>query len=114
MITSLLKNKRYIYRSLGSTRNSLKKIADIKTLKYGKEIPDEIVFTKNVNTMKNIKSILKNETCTILGYGPQGQGQALNLRDSGINVCVGLRENGESWKRAINDNFLPGKKPFFY
>ena len=76
---SFLKSKQSLYRSLGSTSTSIKRIGNIQTLKYGKGIPDEIVYTKHNYTMKNIKSILKNDTCTILGYGPQGQGQALNF-----------------------------------
>lgn len=49
------------------------------------------------------KSYLKDKTVAIIGYGSQGRGQALNLKDSGINVVVGLRENGKSWAKAIND-----------
>lgn len=37
---------------------------------------------------------------TIIGYGSQGHAHALNLKDSGINVTVGLRKNGASWKKA--------------
>ena len=104
---ALLKNQR-VYNSLGKSSFTIKNLANIKTLKYGNNIPDEIIYTKHPDTLKNIKNIFKKSTCTLLGYGPQGQGQALNLRDSGINVCIGLRENGESWNKAIKDNFLPG------
>ncbi|MBN2395207.1 MAG: ketol-acid reductoisomerase, partial [Candidatus Atribacteria bacterium] len=40
------------------------------------------------------KDYLKNKTVAVIGYGSQGRGQALNLKDSGVNVVVGLRENG--------------------
>ena len=46
---------------------------------------------------------LKNETIAVLGYGIQGNAQANNLRDSGLKVIVGLKENGESWKKAKQD-----------
>ncbi|MBM3896621.1 MAG: ketol-acid reductoisomerase [Thaumarchaeota archaeon] len=46
---------------------------------------------------------IKNETIAILGYGIQGDAQANNLRDSGLKVIVGLKENGESWKKAKQD-----------
>ena len=46
---------------------------------------------------------IKNETIAILGYGIQGNAQANNLRDSGLKVIVGLKENGESWKKAKQD-----------
>jgi len=44
---------------------------------------------------------------SVIGYGSQGRAQALNLRDSGAQVSVGLRENGKSWKLAQSDGFQP-------
>ena len=72
----------------------------------------ELVYAKNKNTLSNVNKYLKNDTCSVIGYGPQGQAQALNLRDTGINVCVGVRENGESWNNALKDNFIPNKTLF--
>ncbi|MCX8188960.1 MAG: ketol-acid reductoisomerase [Nitrososphaeria archaeon] len=51
--------------------------------------------------------VLEGKKIAIIGYGSQGRAQALNLRDSGINVILGLRENGLSWKKAIEDGFKP-------
>ncbi|MFZ2330074.1 MAG: ketol-acid reductoisomerase [Atribacterota bacterium] len=51
------------------------------------------------------KSYLEGKCVAVIGYGSQGKGQALNLRDSGINVVVGLKENGASWAKALNDGF---------
>jgi len=48
---------------------------------------------------------LKNKTVAIIGYGSQGQAQAQNMRDSGVNVILGLRPSGSSWKTATNENF---------
>ena len=48
----------------------------------------------------------------MIGYGTQGRGQALNAKDNGLKVIVGLRENGESWKLAIKDGWVPGKTLF--
>jgi len=45
-------------------------------------------------------SLLKGKTIAIIGYGSQGHAHALNLRDSGCDVVVGLREGGKSWPRA--------------
>ncbi|MBJ7502703.1 MAG: ketol-acid reductoisomerase [Polynucleobacter sp.] len=45
-------------------------------------------------------SLIKGKNVTIIGYGSQGHAHALNLKDSGINVTVGLRKNGASWKKA--------------
>jgi ketol-acid reductoisomerase len=43
----------------------------------------------------------------VLGYGSQGRGQALNLRDSGCNVVLGLRRNGKTRNQAIDDGWRP-------
>ena len=48
-------------------------------------------------------TILDNKQITILGYGSQGKAHALNLKDSGHNVIVGLRKDGLSWNKAIED-----------
>lgn len=48
----------------------------------------------------------------MLGYGTQGRGQAMNARDNGLNVIVGLREGGGSWKAALEDGWVPGKNLF--
>ena len=46
---------------------------------------------------------LKNQTIAVIGYGIQGRAQANNLKDSGLNVIVGLRKGGNSWKIAEED-----------
>ncbi|MFH1285416.1 MAG: ketol-acid reductoisomerase [Candidatus Micrarchaeota archaeon] len=48
-------------------------------------------------------------TLAVIGYASQGRGQALCHRDSGTNVVVGLRKNGESWKQALADNWVEGQ-----
>ncbi len=52
-------------------------------------------------------SYLENQTICILGYGSQGHAHALNLRDSGLNVIVGLRKGGASYEKAKADGFEP-------
>ena len=46
---------------------------------------------------------LKNQTIAVIGYGIQGNAQANNMKDSGLNVIVGLKEGGASWKKAQDD-----------
>jgi ketol-acid reductoisomerase len=46
---------------------------------------------------------IKNQTIAVIGYGIQGKAQSNNLKDSGLNVVVGLRKEGKSWKIAEND-----------
>lgn len=48
-------------------------------------------------------SVLKEKNIAVIGYGAQGKAQANMLKESGMNVAVGLRENGESWKKAKED-----------
>ncbi len=48
---------------------------------------------------------LKDKTIAVIGYGSQGHAQAQNMRDSGLNVILGLRPEGSSWSRAKNDGF---------
>ena len=48
----------------------------------------------------------------LIGYGSQGHGQGLNLRDNGLNVIVGVRKDGQSWKEAIQDGWQPGVNLF--
>ena len=47
-------------------------------------------------------SLIKGKTVAIIGYGSQGHAHAQNLKDSGVNVVVGLRKDGASWKKAEN------------
>jgi ketol-acid reductoisomerase len=47
-------------------------------------------------------SLIKGKNVTIIGYGSQGHAHALNLKDSGVNVTVGLRKSGASWNKAEN------------
>lgn len=48
---------------------------------------------------------VKKKIISIVGYGSQGRAQALNMRDSGLQVIVGLRKEGASWKTAEADGF---------
>jgi ketol-acid reductoisomerase len=50
---------------------------------------------------------LKKRTIAIVGYGIQGRGQALNLRDSGLNVIIAQRPGGPNYDQAIKDGFKP-------
>ena len=72
----------------------------------------EDVITSDEFSLQKAREILENETIAVLGYGVQGPGQALNLRDNGIRVIVGQREGGKTWERAVADGFVPGETLF--
>ena len=58
---------------------------------------------------EKLDEIFGEDTFGMLGYGTQGRGQALNLRDNGMKVIVGVREGGKSWDLAKEDGFVPGE-----
>jgi ketol-acid reductoisomerase len=59
-----------------------------------------------------IKQILKDETVAVLGYGVQGRGQSLNMRDNGVKVIVGQRKGGNAYKLCLEDGWKPGETLF--
>ena len=71
----------------------------------------ENVVTRDEFSLEKAREILKNETIAVLGYGVQGPGQSLNLRDNGFNVIVGQRE-GKTFEKAVADGWEPGKTLF--
>lgn len=73
---------------------------------------EEEVITSDEFTLEKARSILAEETIAVLGYGVQGPGQALNLRDNGLHVIIGQRQGSPSWDRAVADGFVPGQTLF--
>ncbi len=72
----------------------------------------ENVVTRGEYPLEKALETLKNETIAVIGYGIQGPGQALNLRDNGFNVIIGQRRGSNSWDKAIDDGWTPGKNLF--
>jgi len=73
---------------------------------------DENVITRDEFPLKKAKEVLKDETIAIIGYGVQGPGQGLNLRDNGFKVIVGQRKESKTWDKAIADGWVPGETLF--
>jgi ketol-acid reductoisomerase len=72
----------------------------------------ENVVTRDEFPLEKAREILKNETVAIIGYGVQGPGQAMNLRDNGIHVIIGQRKDSATWDKAIKDGWVPGETLF--
>ena len=72
----------------------------------------EEVVTSEEFTLEKAREVLRDEVIAVLGYGVQGPGQALNMRDNGVKVIVGQREGSASWDKAVADGFVPGETLF--
>ncbi|KAJ1910695.1 Bifunctional acetohydroxyacid reductoisomerase [Mycoemilia scoparia] len=82
----------------------------IKTLDFGGS--KEVVYERSDWPKEKLQEYFKNDTIAVLGYGPQGHGQSLNLKDNGLNVIVGVRKGGRSWNKAIAEGWVEGKDLF--
>ena len=72
---------------------------------------EETVVTREEFPLEKAREVLKNETIAVIGYGVQGPGQSLNLRDNGFNVIVGQRA-GKTYDKAVADGWVPGETLF--
>lgn len=72
----------------------------------------ENVVTRDEFPLSKAREVLKNEVIAVIGYGVQGPGQSLNLKDNGLDVIVGQRKNSPSWEKAIRDGWEEGKDLF--
>lgn len=72
---------------------------------------EETVVTREEFSLEKAREVLRNETIAVIGYGVQGPGQSMNLRDNGFNVIVGQRE-GKTFDKAVADGWVPGETLF--
>ena len=70
------------------------------------DTPEEIT-TRDEFSLEKARQIIGDAQIAILGYGVQGQGQALNLRDNNFDLIIGQREDTQSYKKAQQDGFNP-------
>lgn len=73
---------------------------------------NETVITRDEFPLEKAKETLKHEVIAVIGYGVQGPGQSLNLRDNGFDVIVGQRKGGKSWDKALADGWVEGETLF--
>jgi ketol-acid reductoisomerase len=71
----------------------------------------ENVVTREEFPLEQAREVLANETIAVIGYGVQGPGQSLNMRDNGFNVIVGQRK-GKTYDKAVADGWVPGETLF--
>jgi ketol-acid reductoisomerase len=72
---------------------------------------EENVVTREEFPLEKAREVLKDEVIAVIGYGVQGPGQSLNLRDNGFNVIVGQRP-GKTYDKAVADGWVPGETLF--
>ena len=72
---------------------------------------EENVVTREEFTLEMARETLAGRTIAVIGYGVQGPGQSLNLRDNGFKVIVGQRP-GKTFEKAIADGWVPGETLF--
>ncbi|MCY7350766.1 MAG: ketol-acid reductoisomerase [Cytophagaceae bacterium] len=73
---------------------------------------EEDVVTREEFPLEKAREVLKDEVIAVIGYGVQGPGQGLNMKDNGFNVIVGQRKNSKTWDKAQADGWVPGKDLF--
>ncbi len=74
-------------------------------------VQEEVVLREEF-PIEKAREVLKDEVIAIIGYGVQGPGQSLNLRDNGFNVIIGQRKDSKTWDKAVNDGWVPGETLF--
>src|SRR5258707_7371435 len=62
--------------------------------------------------LDRVRDILKDEVVAVVGYGVQGRGQSLNMRDNGVKVIVGQRKGGKAYDLCLEDGWKPGETLF--
>lgn len=72
----------------------------------------ENVVTREEFPLEKARQVLSEEVIAIIGYGVQGPGQAMNLRDNGFNVIIGQRYPSLTWDKAVEDGWVPGETLF--
>ncbi len=72
---------------------------------------EETVVTREEFPLEKAREVLSSETIAVIGYGVQGPGQAMNMRDNGLNVIVGQRK-GKTYDKAVADGWVPGETLF--
>jgi ketol-acid reductoisomerase len=82
----------------------------MRTIKIGNS--EETVVERSDYPPERLRQVLGGETIAILGYGVQGRGQSLNMRDNGLKVVIGLRPKSKGWQLAEQDGWKANETLF--
>ena len=82
----------------------------LKKLNFGGSL--ETVYERADFPPAKLKQMFSQDTFAVVGYGTQGRAQSLNMRDHGLRVLVGVRKDGRSWHKAVEDGWEPGTTLF--
>jgi len=82
----------------------------MRTIKIGNS--EETVVERSDYPPERLRQVLGGETIAILGYGVQGRGQSLNMRDNGLKVVIGLRPKSKGWQLAEQDGWKANESLF--
>ncbi|KHJ31430.1 putative ketol-acid reductoisomerase [Erysiphe necator] len=96
---------------IAATQNSFQRCGrGVKTMSFAGV--EEVIYERSDWPVARLQEYFKNDTMAIIGYGSQGHAQSLNMRDQGLNVVVGVRKDGASWREAEGDGWVPGRNLF--
>ncbi|HTK77427.1 MAG TPA: ketol-acid reductoisomerase, partial [Gemmataceae bacterium] len=82
----------------------------MRTIKIGNS--EETVVERSDYPPERLRQVLAGETIAILGYGVQGRGQSLNMRDNGLKIIIGLRPKSKGWQLAEQDGWKANETLF--
>jgi ketol-acid reductoisomerase len=109
-VRCLLYSEEVTFDSLLAILNPLTTLRTMRQIQIGNV--KETVVERSDYPAERLQVILGPETVAVLGYGVQGRGQSLNMKDHGVKVIVGQREKTKSWDLAVQDGWVPGQTLF--
>ncbi len=82
----------------------------MKEIRIGDTV--EIAIERSDYPPQRVREILGNETVAVIGYGVQGRGQSLNMRDNGVRVIIGQRKGTATYDKCLEDGWKPSETLF--
>jgi ketol-acid reductoisomerase len=111
MVSIISKMPKYLFRKINtSLYRNMSSEYNKHSINFKEDgvINHEALITNEDYPINKCRGIIQNKTITVLGYGPQGRSQAMNIKDNNLKVILGLRKDGKSWEHAQKDGWIPG------